>query len=183
MLTRSSGKRRILLITGTPGSGKTTLIRKLVTELAGNRVAGFYTEEMRAAGQRQGFRLVGLQGEQGVIAHVDFDNRQRVSKYGVDVATLDHLADRTLALADEIDVYLVDEIGKMECLSPCFVSRITALLDSDKTVIATVAKKGGGLIQEVKQRPDCELWELTHANRDALVAQVIAWLATRHAAY
>ena len=182
-MARNADKPRILLITGTPGSGKTTLIRKLAAGVARYRVAGFYTEEMREAGQRQGFRLVGFQGETGVIAHVDFDHHQRVSKYGVDVASMDRLADRTLSLSDEIDVYLVDEIGKMECLSLRFVSRITALLDSGKPVIATVAKKGGGLIQEVKQRSDCELWELTHANRDALVAQVIAWLAARPPSY
>ena len=176
-MTRTIDRRHILLITGVPGCGKTTFVRKLAAALAGERIAGFYTEELRVAGERQGFRLIGFDGEQGIIAHVDFDHRQRVSKYGVDVSAIDHLAARTLVLATDVDVYLVDEIGKMECLSAGFVSRMTALLDSGQTVIATVAKKGSGPIAAVKRRTDAELWELTHANRDGLVAQALAWLA------
>lgn len=168
-------KQHVLLITGVPGSGKTTLVRKVAETLTGKRVGGFYTEEIREAGVRQGFRLVGFGGEQGVIAHVDFAQCERVSKYGVDVAAIDRLADVTLALSDDIDIYLVDEIGKMECMAPRFVSRMTALLGSGKTVIATVAKKGGGLIAAAKTRADSELWELNRANRDALVAEVVKW--------
>jgi nucleoside-triphosphatase THEP1 len=70
-------------------------------------------------------------------------------------------------------------IGKMECLSQHFVSRMRALLESDKLIIATVTKHGSGLIQEAKQRPDSELWELTRANRDALAGDAMQWLGAR----
>lgn len=176
-MARTADQHHILLITGVPGVGKTTLIRKLAAALTGCRVAGFYTEEIREAGVRKGFRLVGFGGEVGVIAHVGIAHRQRVSKYGVDVAAIDRLADATLSAG--ADVYLVDEVGRMECMSLNFVHRMTALLNSGKTVIATVAKRGGGLIAEVKARTDCELWEVTRANRDTLVAQVIAWARAR----
>lgn len=169
-------KARILLITGRPRTGKTTLIRTLAARLPDYRLGGFYTGEMRAAGQRCGFRLVGFQGVQGVIAHVDFDRRQRVGKYGVDVETIDRLADASLPLSGAVDLYLVDEIGRMECLSERFASQLTALLDSGKRIIATVASRGGGLIEAVKLCPDCELWELTRGNRESLVARAIQWL-------
>lgn len=178
-MTRSAEKHHILLITGTPGIGKTTLLRKLAAALPGYRVGGFYTEEIRETGVRQGFRLVGFNHERGVIAHVDIDHRYRVGKYGVDVAAIDRLAANTLDVRDEIDFYLIDEIGKMECLSDVFVSRMRTLLDSDKTVVATVGKRGGGLIEQVKQWPGSRLWEITHANRDALVTDVTAWLRER----
>lgn len=178
-MTPSTVKHHILLITGIPGIGKTTLLRKVAAAVPGYRVGGFYTEEMRETGVRKGFRLVGFNHERGVIAHVDIDHRCRVGKYGVDVAAIDHLAANTLDLRDDIDFYLIDEIGKMECLSDVFVSRVRSLLDSDKTVVATVGKKGGGLIEQVKHWPGSELWEITHANRDALVTDVTAWLRER----
>ena len=166
----------ILLLTGTPGIGKTTLLRSVAAQLQQFTIGGFYTEEIREFGQRKGFRLLTFKGEQGVIAHVNFNHHYHVSKYGVDVTAIEHFADVALTYADEIDVYLIDEIGKMECFSQCFVSRVEALLASDKPVIATVAKKGGGLIEEAKQWPDSQLWQVTHSNRDALVTQVVEWL-------
>jgi nucleoside-triphosphatase len=39
-----------ILITGQPGIGKTTLIKKLAEELADLRTVGFYTEEIRQNG-------------------------------------------------------------------------------------------------------------------------------------
>ena len=51
-----------LLLTGPPGCGKTTVIRRLVERLANRRVAGFYTHEIRKKGQRVGFEVRGLNG-------------------------------------------------------------------------------------------------------------------------
>ena len=168
-----------LFLTGLPCVGKTTLIRRVAEALAGKRLGGFYTEEIRAAGVRRGFRLVTFQGDASVIAHVDFSHRYAVGKYGVDVAAIDRLAEASLAIAGGIDLYIVDEIGKMECLSPRFGAAIRALLDSDKPLLATVAKKGGGLIEAVKRRPGTELWEVTRSNRDGLVADLLDWLQER----
>jgi nucleoside-triphosphatase len=177
-MTATPQHNHILLLTGTPGIGKTTLILRVVEQLSGYRLGGFYTEEIREAGQRKGFRLVTFNGEAGIMAHVNFDHRYRISKYGVDVSVIDHFAELALALVDDVDVYLVDEIGKMESFSSIFVTRVEVLLNSDKPVIATVAKKGTGLIEAAKHWPGSELWELTTANRDARVREVIKWLET-----
>ncbi|MGH9318007.1 MAG: nucleoside-triphosphatase [Thermoanaerobaculia bacterium] len=67
----------------------------------------------------------------------------------------------------------------MECLSARFVEAATALLDSRKPVVATIASRGGGLIEGAKRRPDVALWQVTRGNRDALPARVLAWLPLR----
>ena len=64
----------------------------------------------------------------------------------------------------------------MECLSQRFIARIQAILDGNIPLVATVAKRGGGFIAEVKRRPDCELWTLDRANRDAMPERISAWL-------
>jgi nucleoside-triphosphatase len=173
---------RVLLITGRPGSGKTTLLRAVAASLPGWRLGGFYTEEIRARGQRRGFRIVTFDGQTALMAGVDLPKARRVGRYGVDVAVIDELADSALTPRAGIDLYLVDEIGKMECLSARFVAAMRALLDSRERVIATVARRGGDFIAEVKQRSDVELWELTGGNRDALADQVRGWLTGRRSA-
>lgn len=114
-----------------------------------------------------------------MIAHVGFSHTYRVGKYGVDVASIDQFAERVLAIAEQNDLYIVDEIGKMECMSSRFNDAIRNLLNANKPLIATIAKKGEGLIDEVKRRPECEMWEVNVANRDSLDTKILAWAYER----
>jgi len=168
----------ILLLTGVPGIGKTTIIKRLVGRLTEFTVNGFYTEEIRNGIQRVGFRLIGLRGPSGVIAHVDFDCPHRVGRNKVEVAKIDYLANANLAAVDA-ELTLIDEIGKIECLSPAFVSRIKTILEAGGPLVATIAKKGGGFIEEIKHRSDCELWEVTLQNRNHMPEKVLFWLMQR----
>ena len=168
-----------LLITGRPGVGKTTVIRKVAERFAERRVAGFVTEEVRdRSGRRKGFRAVMLEGERTVIADVDRPGSPRVSKYGVDVEAIDRLAE-DLAPRKEVEVWLIDEIGKMECLSTRFVEAMERLLDSTTPVVATIGKRGPGLIASAKNRDDAEVWEVTESNRSELPERIVRWFDRR----
>jgi nucleoside-triphosphatase len=90
---------------------------------------------------------------------------------------IDRLVESTLRLEPDVDLYLVDEIGKMECLSKTFAARMNSVLDCGQPVIAAVAKKGEGFIGEVKSRRDSVLWEVTRQNRDVLPNSVLDWIA------
>ena len=172
-------RSRILLLTGVPGIGKTTLVRRVLDELgarAGLQTAGFTSEEIRERGRRLGFRIVPLAGGERTMAHVDFPGPPRVSRYGVDLGAIEAVTEAALGLRPGVDLYVVDEIGKMECLSQRFVTAMRGLLDSDRRVLATIARRGGGFVAEVKRRGDAELWEVTRGNRDRLVGEVLAWV-------
>jgi nucleoside-triphosphatase len=160
---------RHILLTGVPGCGKTTLLRGLVRELRRFHPSGFYTEEIRMHGQRKGFRLVGLNGVEGLLAHADFRGGPRVGKYGVDVGGFESFLDALKLDQVATPLIFIDEIGKMECLSARFADLMWRLLDSRRNVIATVALKGKGLIIEVKQRADVTLVEVDPVNRDGLL--------------
>jgi len=168
-----------LLLTGAPGVGKTTVIRKAAESLSGYVLAGFVTDEIRTARGREGFRLITFDGREAVMAHIDLHTPHRVGRYGVDVGTVDRLVQSALSLERKTDLYLVDEIGKMECLSEAFVAGMRSVLDSGKPVVASVAKRGEGLISEVKRRKDSVVWEVTHKNRNALTDQVVGWIKSR----
>ena len=155
-----------ILLTGPPGVGKTTVIMRLAECLAERNIAGFCTDEIRKAGQRHGFRATTFAGNSTVLAHVDFRSRNRVGRYGVDVTAFEELV--LPELARRCDLFLIDEIGKMECFSARFVDAVWQILDGPRPVIATVALKGGGFIAEAKARPDVQVWELAKANRDEM---------------
>jgi nucleoside-triphosphatase len=168
-----------LLLTGKPGVGKTTVINRVAAGLLGVSIGGFVTDEIREGGRRVGFELRVFGGTTRSFAHVRLSSPHRVGSYGVDVGSLDAVAREALALDDGTELYLVDEIGKMECFSKDFCTAIRALLDARRPLVATVASHGGGLIADVKRRSDVDLWEVTRGNRDALPARISAWLARR----
>lgn len=165
-----------ILLTGVPGIGKTTVIMKVVHLVQDLRLAGFYTEEIREKTIRKGFHLVTLQGRRSIMAHVKINSVNRVGKYGVDVNTIDSVMDEALPLNGSADMYIVDEIGRMECFSETFRQRISVLLESEKPVIATIAVKGNGFVAEVKKRHGITLWEITRKNRNAMPAKISAWI-------
>ena len=167
-----------ILLTGSPGCGKTTAIMKIVAGLSCERVAGFYTQEIRARNVRKGFRWKRLDGAAGTLAHVDIKSRFKVGKYGVDVTGFE---DNVVPVLDtdrsNIDLIVLDEIGKMECFSKEFVAAVHRLFESDKSVLAAVALKGAGLISEIKNHPGTELITLSRHNRDETVAEIIRRLS------
>ncbi|MFO0698589.1 MAG: nucleoside-triphosphatase [Nitrospira sp.] len=176
----TAGHAPHILITGLPGVGKTTLVCELAKRLVGYRPDGFYTEEIRnAQGTREGFRLVTLSGRQLILSHIRHAGPHRVGRYGVDVEKFEGLL-KELDLKDSLaPLIIIDEIGRMECFSKRFIDVVTLLLDGPKVLVATIALKGEGFIQRVKQRPDCRLVTVTTENRDRLPDELASELQER----
>lgn len=166
-----------ILVTGLPGCGKTTLVRRLAAELREFSPVGFCTAEMREHGARAGFELLSLAGaeagaEAGVLAHVDIRGPHRVGKYGVDLRGFERFLAGLRLPAASSRLVMIDEIGKMECLSVRFRDLVVALLDGPVPLIATIALKAGGFIEAVKRRGDVRIFEVTERKREGLLADI-----------
>ncbi|MGQ9591048.1 MAG: nucleoside-triphosphatase [Planctomycetota bacterium] len=167
-----------ILLTGPPGVGKTTVILRLLEKLGGRvRAAGFTTSEIREGRARRGFRATAVAGSSIVFSRRDLRGAPMVGSYGVDVVAFEDLV--LPEFSRPADLLVIDEIGKMECLSPRFVRAVRDAFERPVPIVATVALRGSGLIAEVKLRPDVAVEEVTRANRDALPAEVAARLGFR----
>ncbi len=166
-----------LLVTGEPGVGKTTLAERIVKQFRGSlHVAGFTTTEVRTpAGHRLGFNVVTVEGKQVELARLGLRSRVRVARYGVNLEAFERLALPELARRD-VDLLVVDEIGKMECASARFRRAVEDALDARVNVLATLGFGRVPFLQAIRERPDVELITLTERDRDALVAKLAARL-------
>jgi nucleoside-triphosphatase len=165
-----------ILVTGPPGVGKTTLVLRVLELLEGTRVTGFYTEELRGRAGRTGFRIVTLDGRTARLATAGGQGGPRVGRYTVHLDALEAACD-TLEPGPGVDAVVIDEIGKMECLSPAFVRAARRALSAPVAALGTVALSGGGFIAEAKRLPGVEVVPLTRENRDRLPAEIAARIA------
>ncbi len=168
--------KRVYLLTGKPGSGKTTLIKQVVAGL-GNRAGGFYTEEIRGPESRYGFRLITLGGESGTLAHVKIKSQYRVGKYGVDISVLENLGVSAInrAIGDS-DLIVIDEIGKMELFSDKFKQAVLAAFESGKKVLGTIMISPNPWADTLKRRPEVEVIPVTRTNNEQVLAEIWEWL-------
>ena len=166
--------KKNIFLTGAPSSGKTTVIKKVISKLGlqGISANGFYTEEERVADKRAGFLMKTLEGKSGYLAHQDIKSDFHIRRYGVSLLNIETIAVPSITPVN-MDVIILDEIGKMECFSEIFKQAAVAALDSPNIVVGTITFGGDDFILGIKNREDIEIHEVTPENRDSLPDMII----------
>lgn len=157
-----------IIITGKPGTGKTTLIKRIKNHLEekGARIGGIFTPEIREGKKRTGFEIIDIMtGERGILAKRGAPG-PRVGSYGVNLETIKKVGtpgiERAIRSADYI---IIDEVASMELKDPQFMIKVEEALSSDKTVIAAFHRR---LIQNIKDRGDVQIFEINPKNREII---------------
>ncbi len=141
------------------------------------RASGFYTEEIRIRGVRHGFRLVTLDGQDAVLAHINIHGTHQVSKYGVDIEALERVGVSALRrAAPQCDLVVIDEIGKMELFSASFREVVLKLIDSGRKVLGAIMLNPHPWADAVKQKPQVNLITVTRDNQPQVRAELQLWL-------
>jgi nucleoside-triphosphatase len=164
--------RKNILLTGPPRCGKSTLIEKLIQKID-RPMTGFFTRESREGGKGVGFSIITLDGKEGILAHKDSETKIRLGKYGVHMDQLDQIAVSSIIPARPDEIIVIDEIGKMECLSSIFRETLLKTLDSNNWVVGLIALKDSPFMERVKERGDVALFTVTEKNRVALVGEIL----------
>jgi nucleoside-triphosphatase THEP1 len=161
-----------LLLTGVPGVGKTTLIRRVLDRLHVT-AGGFYTEEIREKGDRVGFSITTMDGRTGILAHVKCKGSYRVGKYHVNMDDLEQVAAASVQSAlEKDDLIVIDELGRMELYSPLFQQVVMDAFDSEKPVFGTIQIRRNPFLDSIRGGDDVRLIPVTMHNRDGLVESV-----------
>ncbi len=170
--------KQAYLLSGAPGVGKTTIIRQALAKVEGT-TGGFYTQEIRSQGVRQGFEIVTLNGDKAILAHVDFHSPHRISKYGVDITNLDRVGVPAVRQAiQECDIVVIDEIGKMELFSLAFREAVLEALASGKKLLGTIMLPPHPWADNIKRHPGVQVLPVTRTNHHQVLEEVVGWLGS-----
>ncbi len=166
----------IILLTGRPGVGKSTAIKKIVSRLE-DKAGGFYTREVRVAGKRSGFEIVTLDGQTECLATKDpaitFTDEVPFGKYRVNLNGIDAVAVPAIYRAmEQGQVIVIDEIGPMEIISERFCQVVLEILDSEAVVVGTIAQKANVFADKVRSHPRVMVRSVTMANRMQVAEQI-----------
>ncbi|RLN40018.1 cancer-related nucleoside-triphosphatase isoform X2 [Panicum miliaceum] len=172
---------RSLFVTGPPGVGKTTLVMRVFETLMASHpnltIRGFYTREVRESGERVGFEVVTLDGRSGPLASSKVSSPESVrwptvGKYKVDVASLESLALPELQVKEETDLFIIDEVGKMELFSSAFFPAVMRVIESNIPVLATIPIPRNGRdipgVARLRNHPGAAIFTLNTGNRDMM---------------
>lgn len=167
---------RVILLTGRPGCGKTTTIRRVLADYPGD-AGGFYTQEIREGGARKGFEIITLEGARGILAHVDINSNQRVGKYRLDLDTFERLAIPAVQGAVERGALVViDEIGPMEIRSKGFRRVVMQVIQSGAKILGTIVMRSTPFTDGIKNMEGIEVIEITPDNRREMEKRIVDML-------
>jgi nucleoside-triphosphatase len=163
----------LILITGPPGIGKTSILRRTVTELKNRKhdVGGMVCREVREAGVRVGFEIIDLAtGARGWLAHVNQPTGPKIGKYRVNVTDLEVIGvGAVLDAIQKADILAVDEIGPMELSSAAFNDALVKAVESSKPMLGTIHYGlSNPLVNSIKTRDETEILKVTYENREDL---------------
>lgn len=163
--------RRICL-TGLPGSGKTTLVKKLL-EMAPHLFVGFYTEEIREGNRRKGFRIRTTWGKSSILALEGLPSGARIGRYGVE---LENLGRAVSELEREMEgrpgaAVVVDEVGKMELLCAPFRRLVGSLLEGERPLLLTAPSRSSDPLV-LRAKRELEVLEVTPEGRDGVLEEL-----------
>ena len=173
-------------ITGLPNVGKTATLAAICRKLERDDfiIGGMITRAYRPGdgSERIGFYVENWEtGEKEVFSSKEFGNKPGCERnktetddgmYYVDTDALDRIGVAAIrdAMADEdVDIIIIDEVGKMEMHSAEFNKAVKEALDCPKPIIMTLHKKSRNpLLQDLRRRDDVRILEVTAVNKNLL---------------
>ncbi len=171
-------KKRILLLTGSPGVGKTSVLLRIVRSLKGMGycVGGMVSREVRVGFGRVGFEILDLDtGRKGWLARVTQKGGPQVGRYRVNLRDLESVGVEAITNAAlSSDALVIDEIGPMELSSEKFKQAVRQAANGSRLLVGVVhLRAADGLISEMKEREDAEVHLVTLENRENIDGVVL----------
>jgi nucleoside-triphosphatase len=78
--------------------------------------------------------------------------------------------------AEEADIIVIDEIGKMELLSEKFKTTVLEIIESGKKALGTIMLKSDPWADMIKKKPQVQIITLNRNNRQEVRDKIMEWI-------
>ena len=165
-----------VFLTGPVQIGKSTLLRASLDALQPQKLGGFRTVSVQP--QADGSRPVYLHPACSPDELHESANRVGIRRPGLGIvsfpAAFETAGLAALAGAEDCDLLLMDEIGRMERRADTYSARILTLLDGGVPILGVVQKKADTpLAQAIRSHPRVRLIEVSEENRNTLLPTIL----------
>ena len=141
-------------------------------------IYGFLTPEVRKGGKRIGFDIEDIYNHEfHKLARVgEYNTQYKLGKYRIFTEEFD----KVISSLEEVnptmvDLFIIDEIGKMELYSSQFQTLIKNLFNSDNQIIATIGQKLNHPIKDfLLKNQEIILLYLNRENQEKIFNKIIS---------
>ncbi len=161
-----------ILFCGDINSGKSTAIERLIVDL-NTPVFGYITVRVGDT-----VYLYNAADKPAALSDAAVIIKAHGDRYERFPEVLEKLGTQYLRDIPEGSTVILDEIGTLENACPEFQRAVMRILSGNYTVLAGVKAQNTAFLRQVRKHPDCELFIITPANRDAVYEQARNFLLT-----
>ena len=176
-----------ILLSGAPGAGKSTILEKVIMHLSvqNQNVVGCIVKEMKTNEVRHGFEIhyfpsntVTLLASCDEILSLEYISRFSVNIDAIENELIPFMYQMCSSAAN--DILTFDEIGRMQNLSPKFMTAVDSLMKAKQSLIATIVYDDEIWARKYKYDADTFFIVVTEQNRECVPTLINAMLLSKH---
>lgn len=175
--------KNVILLTGLPGAGKSTIVKNAVEMLVSEGVIkkcdiyGYRTIRLfDDTGRLEGFEIVTYGGEKCTLATVKNKTADKYMGLFVNRNAFDHIIVNEFERAKNAahPLICIDEIGLMEKISPRYTACVVDLLQNCRSAVIAVIKliEKDDFLDGIKELANAELFMVAEGARAAVKKEV-----------
>lgn len=175
--------KSVILLTGLPGAGKSTIVNDVVETLASegaikkSDIYGYKTIRLLDdAGWFEGFEIVTYGGEKCTLATVKNKTANKYMGLFVNKNAFDNIIVNEFERAKRASnpLICIDEIGLMEKISPRYTAYVAGFLKNCRSAVIGVIKliEKDDFLDGIKELANAELFTVAEESRDAVKKEV-----------
>ena len=163
-----------LLITGESGIGKSTALSEAVEYLEPRSIVGFLSPRISTVDS--GWMIESFSGVEGLLVHSSIVSPHLLGSLRVDMELFERCVTSEAASLADTETVVIDEIGIIGGWSDAFMKFVSDALDSRTPLIAIIRQKKGEFSDQIKLRPDVEVWKIDMSNSDSIPTKMASWV-------